>query len=209
MKRLIIAIGVLLGAPAMPLHAATVTYILGDHEDAALYAGGAGDPYGLRYDDFTPPAGDGPTFSVAGNLGGSGGVTTLSWDDLNLAAGALISGTMWNNQASETWTVAYTLTGVASDGNGGITATGGNGSMTNGIDTVILTGKQDVSGDAFIFAADGHRLAGDSTSFVGRGWLEGGGIDDWLVVAVPVPAAVWLFGSALGLLAWTRKRSPI
>jgi len=26
--------------------------------------------------------------------------------------------------------------------------------------------------------------------------------------AVPVPAAVWLFGSALGLLAWIRRRAP-
>jgi hypothetical protein len=26
-------------------------------------------------------------------------------------------------------------------------------------------------------------------------------------VLIPVPAAVWLFGSALGLLGWIRKRS--
>lgn len=29
----------------------------------------------------------------------------------------------------------------------------------------------------------------------------------WLVFAVPVPAAVWLFGSALGLLGWVRRRA--
>ncbi|NND37898.1 MAG: hypothetical protein HKN81_12270 [Gammaproteobacteria bacterium] len=188
-----------------------MSYVLGDHLGGDLYDGsstsGAGGPYGLRFDDFTPPAGDGPTYSVGGNLGGLGGLTTLSWDDANVAAGAVISGTMWNNQASAAWTVTFNLTGVASDGSGGITATGGNGSMTDGVDTVVLTGKQDLSGFAFIFAADGHRLTGDSTTFVGRGWLEGGGIDDWLVVAVPIPAAAWLFGSALGLLVWTRRRA--
>ena len=28
-----------------------------------------------------------------------------------------------------------------------------------------------------------------------------------LIVAIPVPAAVWLFGSALGLLGWIRRQS--
>ena len=27
------------------------------------------------------------------------------------------------------------------------------------------------------------------------------------MITMPVPAAVWLFGSALGLLAWVRRRS--
>ena len=29
----------------------------------------------------------------------------------------------------------------------------------------------------------------------------------WSVAAVPVPAAVWLFGSALGLLGWMRRKA--
>ncbi|TDJ44567.1 MAG: VPLPA-CTERM sorting domain-containing protein [Gammaproteobacteria bacterium] len=27
-----------------------------------------------------------------------------------------------------------------------------------------------------------------------------------MITAVPVPAAIWLFASALGLLGWTRRR---
>jgi len=33
-----------------------------------------------------------------------------------------------------------------------------------------------------------------------------GSQSDWIGVAVPIPAAVWLFGSALGLLGWIRRR---
>ena len=200
-----------LAAMAMSAQAATVSYILGDHEDGALYDGvstsGPAGPYGLRYDDIDPPNGNGPTFSVGDNLGGLGGVVKLTWDDANLAGGATLSGTMYRNDTGDTWTVSYALSGLVDDGNGGWTATSGTGSMTDGVDVVSLTGKQDGSGFAFIFADDGHRLPG-SEGWVGRGWLEGGGTDDWLVTAtvVPLPAAVWLFGSALGALGWLRRR---
>lgn len=33
-----------------------------------------------------------------------------------------------------------------------------------------------------------------------------GECSDWVGVAIPVPAAVWLFGSAIGLLGWMRRR---
>jgi len=202
----------LLAALAMPVQAATVSYILGDHEDGALYDGvstsGAAGPYGLRYDTIDPPNGNGPTFSVGDNLGGNGGIVKLSWDDANLAAGADLIGSMYRNDTGDTWTVTYSLTGLVDDGNGGWSATGGSGSMTDGVDVVALTGKQDGSGYAFIFADDGHRLP-TSDGWVGRGWLEGGGTDDWLVTAtvVPLPAAAWLFGSALLALGWGRRRA--
>jgi len=37
--------------------------------------------------------------------------------------------------------------------------------------------------------------------------LGGYGLDNILVTAVPIPAAVWLFGSGLGLLGWFRRRA--
>ncbi len=35
------------------------------------------------------------------------------------------------------------------------------------------------------------------------------GIDNLVVNAVPVPAAVWLFGSGLGLLGWMRRKATV
>jgi hypothetical protein len=47
----------------------------------------------------------------------------------------------------------------------------------------------------------------ESVEFSHQAW-DGfyGGLDDIVVTAVPIPAAVWLFGSGLGLLGWFRRR---
>jgi hypothetical protein len=45
-------------------------------------------------------------------------------------------------------------------------------------------------------------VSSDGSSF-------GGGLDDLVVSAVPIPAAVWLFGSGLGLLGWFRRRKTV
>lgn len=207
MKLVKLALGVFLLTAALSAQATVVTYVLGDHLDGALYDGfsttGAFGPYGLRYDAIDPPNGDGPTFSVGDNLGGNGGLLLLSWDDANLAGGATISGSVYRNDTGETWSVTYSLTGLVSDGNGGWTATGGSGLLNS---TIALTGMQNGAGFAFIFANDGHRLDG-STGWVGRGWFEGDGSNDFLVTGtlVPVPAAVWLFASALMGLGWLRR----
>jgi hypothetical protein len=37
--------------------------------------------------------------------------------------------------------------------------------------------------------------------------LEGGEAMKFSVNVIPVPAAVWLFGSALGMLGWMRRRT--
>lgn len=47
----------------------------------------------------------------------------------------------------------------------------------------------------------------ESGQIIGYGTLENGEVAAFLLTPVPVPAAVWLFGSALGLLGWVRRRS--
>ena len=173
-------------------------FLLLDHPDGNI----SPPPYGLRLDDL------GLTLSTELN----GASTVLTWSG---GATATIIGTLWNNQAAEMWTVNYTLTGVVAAGaNLGFTATGGNGSLTDpALNTVTLTGKQDVSGSAFDFLANGHRLGGhpaygDADTPVGQGWVDGPGTNDWLVRATPIPepGSALLLGAGLALLSGTSKR---
>ncbi len=173
-------------------------YFLLDHPDGNI----SPPPYGLRLDDL------GLTLSTELN----GASTVLTWSG---GATATIVGTLWNNQAAEMWTVNYTLTGVVAAGaNLGFTATGGNGSLTDpALNTVTLTGKQDLSGSAFDFLADGHRLGGhpaygDADTPVGRGWVEGAGTNDWLVRATPIPepGSALLLGAGLAALSRSSRR---
>ena len=173
-------------------------FLLLDHPDGSI----SPPPYGLRLDDL------GLTLSTELN----GASTVLTWSG---GATATIIGTLWNNQAAEMWAVNYTLTGVVSAGASlGFTATGGNGSLTDpALNTVTLTGKQDLSGSAFNFLADGHRLGGhpaygDADTPVGRGWVEGAGTNDWLVRATPIPepGTALFLGAGLALLSGTSRR---
>ena len=67
---------------------------------------------------------------------------------------------------------------------------------------------------AFEFLNDGHRLPGDNTTWVARGWIgpkdgftgDMGAYNDWLIKEVPLPGAVWLFGSGVASLVAIRRR---
>jgi len=214
MRTLQVALATALVVCAQAALAGTISqgvFELFNHPDGALT--GSHGPYGLRLDGHEPPAGNGPTFSVEADAD----PVTLTW---NLDGTAVIEGRLLNNTTNEFWEVVYTLTGVVDNG-GGFSATAGSGTLTYDDVGVVpssspisLTGKQNNSGQAFNLFPDGHRLAGDNMTPVGRGWLDDdGNYNDWLVIAVqteifivPEPASVALMVFALTGILLGRKR---
>ena len=93
------------------------------------------------------------------------------------------------------------------------TWTGLNASQTIGGDDVLTDGPRLIN--AFDLGLDGVTGTGMNPGdqiFIGNGIPLGEVINDeggelMTFQVVPVPAAVWLFGSALGLLGWVRRRS--
>jgi len=71
----------------------------------------------------------------------------------------------------------------------------------------VIAGPQQQGSDYFGAASswDGTTLIINSADWVGDPGAAG--IQMEFTAAIPVPAAVWLFGSALGLLGWARRRA--
>ena len=166
-----------------------------DHGD-----GKQGPDYGLRLDSL------GKLFSV--EMGGA--EVLLGWDGGDTAS---IMGTLFDPDSGQLWDVEYEVSGITSDAEG-FDATAGSGFLTDPDDPgnpIPMTGKQNGSGIAFTFRADGHRLEPeDSMVPVGRGWLlPDGSIDDWLVrgeFVVPEPTTVLLLAMGLTVIAFRRRR---
>jgi hypothetical protein len=127
--------------------------------------------------------------------------------DWNGGPTAQILGKAYDNDTGELWDVDVELTGVISQ-NDGIVAIGSSGTVTDPLNNVIvLTGKQNEDGHAFLLLPDGHRLPGDDDSPVGRGWfLPDETVDDFLVRTerVPEPTTFALLAGA-SLLLFRRK----
>lgn len=193
---------------------------LGDHPD-----GNAAEPfYGLRLDNMLAP-----------------GVVTLSMDHFNNTRMSVIeyngvlsmhiTGTLYGGAVNDhayvdahSYEVNFTYAlNVTDAGNGWEVNSfdaGNTGTITD-LDTnevTTLFGKANSSDLVFSMLADGHRLSGDSSSWVGRGWLTdnsdgsmpGAGAQDWLFTAtklpeVPAPSAIALLGLG-GMLSSRRRR---
>lgn len=180
--------------------ASAVIFDLADHSD------GAKTPpfeYGLRLDD------EGKFFSFDGIS-----TARLSVDTTSVAAS--ISGTVIENSATDdavaAWTLSYVFSGITLVGTDGeFTATGGTGTLMEiggSLDIINLVGKQKAfTGIAFSFLNDGFRLPVNS-GFVGRGWIDKPGTNDFLLTAtvVPLPPAALLFGSALAGMGFLSRR---
>jgi len=158
--------------------------------------GNLGPDYGLRVDAINE------VFSV--DLGGAS--VTLTWDG---GASATIAGLLRNNATNDLWTVNYVLTGVVPVGAMGFNAAAGSGTLTDPLlNVTVMTGEINGTGSAFNFLADGHRLPGDSSTAVGRGWLlPPGSVEDWLVRAelIPEPGTLALLATG-GLMIARRRR---
>lgn len=84
------------------------------------------------------------------------------------------------------------------------------GDSGSGLPTWTMTASVDPEA-AFVFAANDLALSLQNTL---RAVTDANGETAWIqkkltlvATTVPVPAAVWLFGSALGLLGWMRRRA--
>jgi len=226
MPRITIAAALLLAVGIMfvpATQAAPMFFLLGDHPDGREYDGSSDTAYGLRYDQ------QGALYSVGGNLGGEGGPLVLEYDPVALTAeirgfiDRYYPGDGSDSGPGQAFFVEYELSGVVAEG-AGFTATGGNGTASAAgpcslnCDPFSLIGKQDDNGLAFIFSNIGFRLGPNGTNlgegWVGNGWLEGAGTNDWLVTGVPSdapgeevpePGTVGLMLIGLGMLAGGRK----
>lgn len=204
MKQLIFGLGLFL--VSVSAQAASVlpnlTYILSDHPDAALTSLPT-VTYGLRLDQLGGTGAE-RTFSTTQD----GAQTELFWDTSGIEDEVRITGTVSRNSDNSIWNVNYILSDIVSDPLG-FTAGSGSGTLSDGVTTINLDGETNSAGFVFLALGDGHRLAGDNTSEVGRGWLlPNGSTDDWLVTLtpVPVPAALPMFFAGLfGLYKFRKK----
>ena len=179
-----------------------------DHPDAALFKS-AGVPYGLRLDSQADGASSpgSRTWSVSTKANSN---VSLTWD-VGTTNDAQITGTLVRNSDDSLWDVVFDIMTLTVVGGDGFTATSTSGTLTpqGGGSAISLPGAP-VGGVQFVFLPDGHRLPPAlSDEYVGRGWINYDGTNDWLVRTAPIPAALPLFATALaglGIFGWRKRK---
>ncbi len=190
------------------------TFDLFDHPSGAI------DPqaYGLRLDGLGIE--DPMTFSFGDSQANS--TMTLEVVDTGSNIEIRMSGTVTGNTAvggtdfgTFALNVTYVVDAVANgwednDMNIGNMIGTLEGDFGSGNQVVDLFPKS-AGSDSFYFLSDGHRISGDNSTWVGRGWLlpnnQMGNTNDFLFQAalVPLPAAAWGGLAMLGGIAAARR----
>ncbi len=209
MKTIKICLTAMLIAFSTATFASPISFLIGNHSDGGLYDGST-NPYGLRLDDTDQ------TFTVGDNLTGSfvGASLSLTFDPANLAAGAILTGSIIDNATGVFWDVSYSMSDLSAAPDGGFIAQTGSGMLTEQGGSGSFNFVPAAAGaGAFIFDNDGHRLSGDpGTGWVGRGWFDGTGANDFLITGtqemapVPLPGAIWMMGAGLLSLFGVSRR---
>jgi hypothetical protein len=119
--------------------------------------------------------------------------TVISMQEENGTLFELTSFDAGYNLASPSWNRSLTVTGTYADNS----QIGAVFDSIGGFTETINLGGPGWSNLALVsFSWDADVSSG----------LDIRGLDNIIVTAVPIPAAVWLFGSGLGLLGWIRRR---
>lgn len=208
------------------------TFDLYDHPDGDVNP----QAYGIRIDDFPNGSGDDPCTFTFENGGSS--TVQLQVIDNGGQIDIRIFGTVWGNSATGgtdygTWDLDVTYSNVnALGGDGGwdTNTQAAIGALTPGdalassysVASVNLSSKSNGS-ESFEFDNDGHRIAGDNSTWVGRGWFmvnDPTGADitdpsssDFLFIAretppplVPLPTGVAMATVGLAGVGLRRRR---
>ncbi|MEQ8850540.1 MAG: hypothetical protein RIB32_02010 [Phycisphaerales bacterium] len=217
----IVLAGLVAGAGAASASTVLAEFKLLDHPGGSL----SDRDYGLRYDNLS--------FDFSDGFRGMTGQSTMSVEaggdlmlrvidhgggDLDIEIFGMVFGGPADGSHQTTAYVTNTYTDVVAVDDGWVAydlgAIGSIDFLDDSFYDEEMTARSSGSADGitFQFRANGHRIDGDDSSWVARGWLGGyqsGFTRDWLTgatqVEVPAPGAAVMGLAGLGLIARRRR----